>query len=80
MLMFGVFPEKEYLVIKKIFAAVIALAVVVCLIPAPMARAAQVAYPVVGGNIYFDESTGTITACSDGVTEADIPAEINGVA
>ena len=38
-----------------------------------------VAYPVTGGNIYFDMSTGTITDCDTSVTEAVIPAVINDV-
>ena len=37
-----------------------------------------VAYPVTGGNIYFDKSTGTITDCDQSVTEAVIPEEIEG--
>ena len=39
-----------------------------------------VQYPVPGGNLQFDTETGTITECSQKVTEANIPAEINGVA
>ena len=39
-----------------------------------------VAYPVTGGNIYFDKDTGAVTGCDDTVTEAVIPAEIEGVA
>lgn len=39
-----------------------------------------VAYPVTGGNIYFDDTTGTITGCEGSVTAADIPSSINGVA
>lgn len=38
-----------------------------------------VAYPVTGGNIYFDTATGTITDCDRFVTEAVIPEEIEGV-
>ncbi len=48
----------------------------------PQAAAAQsgtVTYPVTGGNIYFDPSTGTITDCDSTVTEAIIPSSINGV-
>lgn len=39
----------------------------------------DIAYAVEGGNIYFDAATGTITACDDSVTTADIPTAINGV-
>lgn len=51
-----------------------------------MARAANedtvVAYPVTGGNIYFDTSTGMIIGCEEygeGITEIIIPTQINGV-
>ncbi len=44
------------------------------------AQAAAVTYAVTGGNLTFDDSTGTITSCEWNVTEAIIPAEINGVA
>ena len=37
------------------------------------------ALAVEGGNIYFDNSTGTITECDAGVTGAVIPDRINGV-
>ncbi len=40
----------------------------------------DIAYPVEGGNIYFDKETGTITDCDFSVTKADIPSEIDGVA
>ena len=39
----------------------------------------EIAYPVEGGNLYFDKATGTITDCDEDVTSADIPDEINGV-
>ena len=40
----------------------------------------DVAYPVEGGNIYFDKGSGTITDCDKDITSANIPAEIDGVA
>ena len=40
----------------------------------------NVAYPVDGGNIYFDADTGTVVAADPGVWNAVIPAEIGGVA
>lgn len=47
---------------------------------APLAASdTDVAYPVVGGNIYFDPTTGTITECDTTVTEANIPNQIEGV-
>lgn len=36
-------------------------------------------YPVVGGHIQFDKSTGTITGCKGVITGAIIPEEIEGV-
>lgn len=39
-----------------------------------------VKYPVTGGEITFDKSTGTVTECDKTVTEATIPAEIDGTA
>ena len=39
-----------------------------------------VTYPVTGGNIYFNKSTGAVTDCDESVTEAVIPEEIEGVA
>lgn len=39
----------------------------------------DVAYAVIGGDIYFDESTGTITGCDSRVIIADIPSSINNV-
>lgn len=43
------------------------------------AYAADLAYEVPGGKLYFDAQTGTITSSDKTVTEADIPAEIYGV-
>ena len=39
----------------------------------------EVTYPVEGGNLYFDKTSGTITNCDQSVTKAVIPAEIQGV-
>ena len=39
----------------------------------------DIAYPVEGGNIYFDKETGSVTDCDKSVTAADIPSEIDGV-
>ena len=39
----------------------------------------DIAYPVKGGNLYFDKASGTITDCDNSVTSADIPAQIDGV-
>ncbi|MBQ7265348.1 MAG: leucine-rich repeat protein [Firmicutes bacterium] len=37
------------------------------------------AYPVEGGNIYFDQSSGAIVDCDESVISVDIPSEINGI-
>ena len=39
----------------------------------------DIAYPVKGGNLYFDKASGTIADCDNSVTSADIPAQIDGV-
>lgn len=43
-------------------------------------NAPPVAFPVEGGNLYFDTETQTVIAADDGITAIDLPAEINGVA
>ena len=68
---------------KRILSLLFVLLMVVSLVP--MSALADksdtdVAYAVTGGNIYFDQATGTITDCDQSVTEAAIPAEIEGVA
>ena len=67
---------------KRVLSLLLALMMIVSLVPtAVMAYSStDVAYAVTGGNIYFNESTGTITDCDTSVTEANIPSEINGVA
>ena len=37
-------------------------------------------YPAIGGNIYFDKSTGAVTSADAGVTAINIPAKIYGAA
>lgn len=68
---------------KRILSLLLVLLMVVSLVPvAALADKSDtdIAYPVIGGNIYFGKSTGTITGCDAGVTEAVIPSEIYGVA
>ena len=68
---------------KRILSLLLVLMMIVSLVPMSAMAATSstdVAYAVTGGNIYFNESTGTITACDGFVTEATIPSEINGVA
>ena len=56
------------------------LLVLLCILFTLPARAADpIAYPVEGGNIYFDSDTCTITGADKTVTAADIPASINGI-
>lgn len=68
---------------KRILSMLLVLLMVMTLVPT-MAFAdkssTDIAYPVTGGNIYFDQATGTITDCDQSVTEAVIPDEIEGVA
>ena len=63
---------------KRLLSTLLTLCIVLALLPVT-ALAAEIAYPVTGGNIYFDAATGTITGCDDSVTEAVIPGEISGV-
>jgi len=70
---------------KKLTAMLLCIALLLSLLPAGTMQASaysetDIAYPVEGGNIYFDKATGTITDCDESVTSADIPAEIDGVA
>lgn len=62
---------------KRIFSLAATLAMIISLIP--LAYAATYDYPVEGGNLKFDPSTGTITDCDTSVYSADIPSEIYGV-
>ncbi len=66
---------------KRLLSTLLALCVALALLPgtAMAADAGDVAYPVTGGNIYFDAATGTVTGCDVTVTAAVIPAEIGGV-
>ena len=64
---------------KRVLSLLLVLMMVLSLVPTmALAEDDIVAYAVTGGNIYFDKSTGTITDCDDSVTEAVIPAEIEG--
>ncbi len=66
---------------KRILSLLLVLLMVVSLVPtAVLAEDDIVAYEVTGGNIYFYKPTGEITYCDKSVTEAVIPAEIDGVA
>lgn len=42
-------------------------------------EAEEMPYSVTGGNIYFNPKTGMVTDCDSDVTDANIPAQINGV-
>ena len=67
---------------KRILSLLLVLLMVVTLVPTAALAARgdnDIAYPVTGGNIYFDKSTGTITYCDSSVKEAIIPETIEGV-
>lgn len=66
---------------KRILSLLLVLLMVVTLMPtAALAKSStDIAYPVTGGNIYFDKAKGTITDCDKSVTEAVIPTEIEGI-
>ena len=66
---------------KRILSVLLVLCMLCALLPmgVPAAQAyseTDIAYPVEGGNIYFDKATGMVTDCDDSVTSADIPATI----
>ena len=66
---------------KRAISFLLVVALLIGIVPMASAYSeTDIAYPVEGGNIYFDKATGTITDCDDTVTGADIPAEIDGVA
>ena len=77
--------KEEHKVKKRILSVLLVLCMLCALLPmgVPAAQAyseTDIAYPVEGGNIYFDKETGTITDCDISVTKAEIPAKIDGVA
>ena len=63
--------------IRRLVSLMMALILAIAL--AVPASAAELTYDVPGGKLYFDAATGTITRSDDTITEADIPAEINGI-
>ena len=72
---------------KKIISMLLACTIMLCaLLPTAVLSAGAIysdtdmAYPVEGGNLYYDRNRGIITACDESVTKADIPAQIDGVA
>ncbi len=70
---------------SKILSLLLCAAMLVGLLPsvAQQVRAyseTDIAYPVEGGNIYFNKENGTITDCDKTVTSATIPEEIDGIA
>ena len=66
---------------KRILSWILAVALLCGVLPlgAVSAEETKIAYPVEGGNIYFDPATGTITDIDATVTEAVIPEQIEGV-
>ncbi len=61
--------------------AIIMLLTMILSVPAMKTEATgtEVSYPVTGGNIIFDTSTGTVTNCDWEATRVVIPEEIGGV-
>lgn len=62
---------------KKFTSLLLTLIMILALVPA--VHAATYNYPVEGGNLKFDPTTGTITDCDMSVYSVDIPSEIYGV-
>ena len=71
---------------RKIISLLLSVAMLLTLVAIPATSFAgehdetDIAYEVTGGNIYFDENTGTIVDCDLEVTAAQIPKDINGKA
>ena len=72
--------------VRKLAALLLALSMLPSLLLLPTAAAgptdylvASVTYPVKGGQLTFNPNTGMIISCSEYVTVAEIPSEINGV-
>ena len=66
--------------IKRLVCLCFSLVMFIGLFSVAASAANVVSYKVIGGNIYFDPTTGTITACDQDVVQATIPAEIGGYA
>ena len=65
---------------KRLLSILLALSLALVLLPGTALAADDVVtYPVTGGNLYFDKTTGTVTDCDGSVTAAVIPSEIEGV-
>ncbi|MGM9523730.1 MAG: leucine-rich repeat domain-containing protein, partial [Faecousia sp.] len=70
---------------KRILGVILVLCLLFAFLPSslPTAQAysdTDIIFPVEGGNLYFDKSSGTITDCDETVTSANIPSEIDSVA
>ena len=68
---------------KRILSLLLAAVLLLGLIPAAFAEEPAepetIAYPVEGGNLYFDPAAQKIVKADQTITAAEIPAEINGV-
>ena len=72
---------------KRLLCLCLAVALLCSVLPVASASALysayfenyDVAYPVEGGQIYFDKDIGAVIFCDRTVTSVDIPAEIDGV-
>ncbi len=80
---------RRMISMKKLFAWILTLALFMAILPQVTAleklswmdeNTAATPYPVEGGNIYFEEATGTVCYADETVTAAQIPSEINGIA
>ena len=65
---------------KRVISLSLIFVLLLSAIPLSFAADQTATYPVQGGQIHFDKSSGTVTRCDSTVTAADIPAAIEGVA
>lgn len=65
----------------RLISVFLALCLVLSLLPvSALAADGFIEYPVEGGSIYFDTTTGMVMGADRSVTAANIPAQIGGVA
>ena len=65
---------------KRLLSAMLAFVMALTLLPGTaLAAEDDVAYPVTGGNIYFNKLSATIISSDNGITDVVIPSTIDGV-
>lgn len=73
------------MIMRRLLSVFLAVCLFCALVPTEISNVqaisnADIAYPVVGGNIYFNKEAKTVVDCDSSVTAADIPSKIEGIA